>query len=273
MSALSWLRLMTTTTRGLRIQGDQPLAFLRKLQSLQQLIDSIGQPCWASGTTAAALLGFDGFTLKAPFHVTVPRTRRVERHAHLVHRARSLTRLDTTTAMGLPCLSATRVLIELAATETPRRLTAALDSALRDGLTSDEFLHRRLVELRSRGRSGCSRMLSVIAGSEASRGGHSYLERAFLELVAELGFPRPATQQVLAARKKRLVRVDCRFPGTNVVVELLGYQWHRTPMQMQNDSERLNRLQLDGFLGLQFTYTDVVTRSATMIADLREALG
>ena len=44
-------------------------------------------------------------------------------------------------------------------------------------------------------------------------------------------------------------------------------------MQMQNDSERLNRLQLDGFLGLQFTYTDVVTRSATMIADLREALG
>lgn len=272
MSPLSWLAFMTITNKGIRIQGDQPLQFVRKLQALEQLVHSIAQPCWVSGPTAAALLGFDGFTLKAPFHVTVPRGRRVERHLHVVHRTRSLSRLDTTTAMGLPCLSATRLLIELAATETPRRLTTALDSALRDGLTSDEFLHRRLVELRGRGRSGCARLLEVIAGSEMSRGGHSYLERAFLELLAELGYPRPLTQQVLAKRKKRLVRVDCHFPGTNVVAELLGYQWHRSPMQMQEDSERLNRLQLDGYLGLQFSYTDVVTRSATMLADLREAL-
>lgn len=69
-----------------------------------------------------------------------------------------------------------------------------------------------------------------------------------------------------------MVRVDCHFPGTNVVVELLGYAWHRSPMQMQEDAERLNRLQLDGFLGMQFTYTDVVTRSLTMLADLTEAL-
>ncbi len=44
-------------------------------------------------------------------------------------------------------------------------------------------------------------------------------------------------------------------------------------MQMQEDAERLNRLQLDGFLGMQFTYTDVVTRSATMLSNLTEALG
>ena len=149
----------------------------------------------------------------------------------------------------------------------------ALDSALRDGLTSDDFLHRRLVALRGRGRSGCVRLLAVIAGVEASRGGHSYLERAFLELLDELGFLRPDTQRVLAKRKRKMVRVDCHFPGTKVVIELLGYEWHRTPMQMQEDAERLNRLQLDGFLGMQFTYTDVVTRSQTMLANLTEALG
>ena len=263
---------MTATNRGIRIQGDQPIAFLRKLQALEQLIASIGQPCWASGPTGAALLGFDGYPLRAPFHVTVPRSRMAHRHGHFVHRARSITKLDTTTAMGLPCLSATRVLIDLAATESPKRLTAALDSALRDGLTSDDFLHRRLVTLRGRGRSGCERLLAVVAGIEASRGGHSYLERTFLELMDELGFPRPETQRVLAKRKKKLVRVDCYFPGTRVVDELLGYEWHRSPMQMQEDAERLNRLQLDGYLGMQFTYTDVVTRSPTMLADLAEAL-
>ncbi len=263
---------MSTNNRGIRIQGDPPLAFLRKLQQLEELVASIGPACWVSGPTAAAILGLDGFTLKAPFHVTVPRARRVHRHQHLVHRARSIARLDTTTAMGLPCLSATRLLIELAASETPRRLTAALDSALRDGLTSEDFLHRRLIELRSRGRSGIDRLLSVIAGSELSRGGHSYLERTFLEVIDELGFQHPATQQVLAQRKKRLVRVDCHFPGTNVVVELLGYQFHRTPMQMQDDAERVNRLQLDGFVVMQFTYADVVTRSAVMQETLAEAL-
>lgn len=263
---------MTVTKGGTRIQGDQPLAFLRKLQELEKLVVSIGQPCWVSGPTAASLLGFDGFVLRAPFHITVPRSRVVHRHGHFIHRARSITNLDTATAMGLPSLSATRVLIDLAATESTKRLTVALDSALRDGLTSDDFLHRRLVALRGRGRSGCVRLLAVIAGVEASRGGHSYLERTFLELMDELGFPRPDTQRVLAQRKRKMVRVDCHFPGTNVVVELLGYAWHRTPMQMQEDAERLNRLQLDGFLGMQFTYTDVVTRSLTMLADLTEAL-
>ena len=242
---------MSTTTRGIRIQGDPPLAFLRKLQQLEALVASIGQACWVSGPTAGAILGLDGFTLKPPFHITVPRARRVHRHQHLVHRARSITRLDTTTAMGLPC---------------------ALDSALRDGLTSEDFLHRRLIELRGRGRSGIDRLLAVIAGSELGRGGHSYLERTFLELMDELGFEHPATQQVLAQRKKRLVRVDCHFPGTNVVVELLGYQFHRTPMQMQEDAERVNRLQLDGYVVMQFTYTDVVTRSTVMRETLAEAL-
>ncbi|HPU39214.1 MAG TPA: hypothetical protein PLS63_06540 [Microthrixaceae bacterium] len=255
-----------------RLGGLPPQAFLRQLQALGDLVASIEGPCWVAGTTAAALLGLDGFALKPPFHVAVPNGRRVLRHQHVVHRLRSVSNLDTTTAMGLPCLSATRVLIELARTETPKRLTAALDSALRDGLTSEDFLHRRLVGLRSRGRSGVARMLDVLAGSEASRGGHSYLERAFLEFVGELGFPLPLTQQVLARRGRALIRVDCRFPGTNVVAELLGYRWHRTAMQMTEDSERLNRLQLDGFAAMQFTYMHVVTRSEVIRQTLGEAL-
>lgn len=264
--------LRSRVQSGIRIEGTQTLRFLRNLEQLHELITSIGPPCWAAGPTAGALLGLDGFTLRPPFHVAVPNGRDVRRTPHFVHRLRSLDRLDTATALDVPCLSATRLLVELAATEGPRRLTAALDSALRDGLTSEDFLHRRLVALRRRGRAGVTRLLQVLAGSELSRGGHSYLERAFLELLGELGFPRPATQQVLAKRRRKLVRVDCRFPGTNVVVELLGYQFHRTPMQMHEDAERVNRLQLDGFVVMQFTYTHVVTRSPIIRENLTEAL-
>ena len=41
-------------------------------------------------------------------------------------------------------------------------------------------------------------------------------------------------------------------------------------MQMQVDAERLNRLQLDGYVVAQFTYADVMTRSPTMLATLDE---
>ena len=264
---------MSTVPSRQRISGMQPHIFLKSLRELEAVVASVDGDCWVGGHAGASILGLDGFPLRAPFDLVVPPDRRLHRGDHRIHRVRSMNLLDTTTAMGLPCLSATRLLIELAASETPKRLTTALDSALRDGLTSDDFLHRRMVELRSRGRSGLGRLLAVIAGSEAGRGGHSFLERAFLELLAELVLPRPLTQQVLARRAKKLVRVDFHFPGTNVIVEVLGYEWHRTPMQMQADTERINRLQLDGYLAMQFTYVDVVSRSPTMIASLIEALG
>ena len=91
-----------------------------------------------------------------------------------------------------------------------RVLTAVLDGALRDRLTT-EFLHRRIVELRSRGRYGIPKLRAVIEGVEATRGGHSWFERRYLELIATAGLPRPDTQAIVAKRDDRLIRVDCRF--------------------------------------------------------------
>ena len=257
---------------GLRIGHHPPLKFLRLLDELRAVIESIGPPCWAYGTTDCALLGFDGFELSKPFHLAVPLHRAPHRVDHVVHRMKTYNQLDLDTVHDIPCLSATRALIEIARTETPKRLTGALDSALRDGLTSEDFLHRRMADLRTRGRPGIEKLIKVMAGAELSKGGHSWLERAFLDLLGELGLPRPITQQVVATRRSKLIRVDCRFPDTNVIVELLGYEHHRTPMQMQNDSERVNRLQLDGFAAMQFTYNHVVTRSPVMIETLYELL-
>ena len=42
--------------------------------------------------------------------------------------------------------------------------------------------------------------------------------------------------------------------------------------QMQDDSQRLNRLQLDGFAANQYTYSDVVSRSPLMVETLHEML-
>jgi hypothetical protein len=200
------------------------------------------------------------------------RGRSISRVGHIVHRARDITRLDVAEVDGVPTISATRTIIDLAGFESREGLARALDSALRDRLTSEDFLHRRIVELRRRGRTGLADLVSVIEGNEITRGGHSWLERRFLALLAEAGLPRPNTQATVGKRKMPLIRVDCSFPGTNVVVELLGYRFHRSEMEMQNDAERMNRMILDGLHPLQFTYTDVATESFVMLCSIREAL-
>lgn len=180
---------------------------------------------------------------------------------------------DRVVVNGIAVMSATRTLIDLARFVRPSTLTAALDSALRDRLTTEDVLHRRIVELRSSGRIGIPKLLAVIEGCEASRGGHSWLERRFLELCESAGLPRPGTQVELARAGGRVGRVDCRFPGTAVVVELLGYRWHRTKDQIARDTERLNALLLEGLVPMQFTYDQVTVQPAAVVTALRRALG
>ena len=55
-------------------------------------------------------------------------------------------------------------------------------------------------------------------------------------------------------------------------MEVLGYRYHRTKLQMQIDTERTNRLTLAGFVVLQFTYDHVVKSPDWVVGQLAEAL-
>jgi hypothetical protein len=249
-----------------------PLAPASAIAELVALVLDCGAEAFVSGPTAAALHGFDGFRLRPPFHVTVVRGRNVQRAHHLIHTTTELPLIDRASVQGQPTMSATRTLIDVARFVSVPALTAALDSALRDGLTSEDLLHRRIVALRSRGRYGIPKLQAVIEGADITRGGHSWLERRFLQLCADAGLPRPATQQVVSRAGDRLVRVDCRFPGTRVVIELLGYRWHRTKDQLARDAERTNAMVLAGLAPFQFTDDQVTLEPERVAADTHAAL-
>jgi hypothetical protein len=242
------------------------------LVDLTSLLLDIGEPCAASGPTAAGLHGFDGFALAPPFHVTVPRDRNVRRIGSIVHTTSQFGPLERTVVGGLACTSPCRTIIDLARCCSVAALARAIDSAIRDRLASEEQLHRRIAALRGHGRHGIPALLDVLNGNEVTRGAHSWLEREFLRLVASAGLPRPATQQVLTRAGDRMVRVDCRFPGTNVVVELLGYHFHRTRDQLRRDAERANALMLEGFAPYQFAYDHVVHEPANVLTTITRAL-
>lgn len=253
-------------------RGINPPISLRRYEEVSEQLAGLGPSSRCAQPTAAALIGLDGFHLKPPYHFVVPRGTNRQRVGHFVHRTMYLPPIDCETAHGLPVTSPTRTLIDLATTCDAKVLTAALDGALRDRLTTEDFLHQRIVDLRSRGRYGIPKLLAVIEGVEASRGGHSWLERHYLELIAAARLPRPTTQAVLGRRDGRLIRVDCRFPDTRLVVELLGYRYHRTELQMRNDADRVNRLQLDGFVVVQFTYQHVALDPGYVVSQTMEGL-
>jgi hypothetical protein len=269
------LRSRVTSGSLIQVGNDTfrlPGASTGALAELRALMLDVGGDVWASGPTAAALHGFDGFRLAAPFDVTILRGRDVQRIGHRVHTTTRLELIDRGAVGQIPALSGVRTLIDLARTETLERLTVAFDSGVRDGKFNESLVHRRIVALRSTGRYGIPRLLEAIEGADAISGGHSWLEREYLRLVATAGLPRPATQQVLTSANGRLVRVDFRFPGTPVVVEVLGYRYHRTKEQLRRDTERMNALLREGLLPYQFSYDQIVGEPDAVIDETSAAL-
>lgn len=245
---------------------DTPIA------ELTALLTDLGEDAFASGQTAAALHGFDAFQLVEPFDVTLLRNRNMRRIGHRIHTTATLPLIDRAFVQGCPTTSGARTMIDLARCIAPEQLRIAFDSGLRDGVFSEDLLHRRIVGLRGSGRYGIPRLLDVIEGAEAVSGAHSWLEREFLRLIAAAQLPSPDTQVVLATAGDQLVRVDFRFPGTNIVVEVHGYRYHRTQQQMSRDAERANALLDHGLLPYQFTYEQVVDTPCAMIDSVRQAL-
>jgi very-short-patch-repair endonuclease len=192
----------------------------------------------------------------------------------ILHTSANLDAVDKTVVQGIPCLTMTRLIIDLARTLDPERLALLLADGIAIGRTSEDHVHRRLHALRGRGRHGTTKLLDVLANHEIVRGGESYLERVLLAILAEAGFPRPDTQQVLGRAGptgKRLIRVDCRFPDSPVVVEALGYRYHRSNQQMRRDAERMNVLVAQGFIPVQLTYSQVMEGADTVVPEVQRA--
>jgi hypothetical protein len=239
---------------------------------LRAVVADIGGDVLVTGPTAAALHGFAGFRLRKPFHLVVRAPRDVSRTGTVVHRKLPIAPIDRAIVDGVAVTSGVRTVVELARTASADELDAALESLFLLGLTNEDLLMRRIAVLRSQGRYGIPALLDAIDRRTSLAGAESWLEREYLRLISGAGLPTPAVQQVLSRTGDRAVRVDCRFPGTNVVVELLGYRYHRSRSQMNRDATRLNALLADGFAPYQFTFDQVTSCADHVVATTRLAL-
>jgi very-short-patch-repair endonuclease len=232
---------------------------------------ALGDEAWVSHEAAARLHGLDRSIDAVEF--TLPRdgrrSARRERFPGRVHTTGAVGPLDVVTLDGFRCSSATRTILDLAYIGTPTiRLEAAIDSAVRLGLSAPHVIAARLAELRGPGRRGARALDRLLVDS----GGESRLERLFLQLVRRAGLPRPATQRVMRRDSRHVARVDFLFEASRVVVEVTGRVGHSSPADRQRDAQRRNELLELGYRVYEYTWADVTERPDTVVTSLRRRL-
>lgn len=229
----------------------------------------------ASHRTGTALHRVGRFELMRPLEVVVRHDRQTARHPEAtVHTSTWLPSDDIVTVHGIPTLGVARSLMSLAALPavSDEALRGAVDEAVRDRKATDRWLCWRLEQVRCRGRNGVIRFEEVLTRRAGGEKTESWLEREFLRVLETAGVPLPVCQRRIRKRGIFLARVDFAFPGTNVVIEVSGNEHHATAAQRIQDAQRRNRLLLEGFQVLEFTYEDVVENPALVIATVRRAL-
>ena len=260
--AVGWLVGVEPTVL---VVAGSPDTWHRRLRIGLLALDGRG---WVSHDAAARLHGLDRAKEDA-VEFTVPRRSRNLSCSATVHTTDRVGRLDVVTVEGFRCSSATRTIIDLARARAPTiRLEAAIDSAVRLGLSAPQVLERRLAELRGPGRWGAPAIDRLLIDS----GGESILERRFLALLREAGLPRPKTQAVQRRDGRRVARVDFLFEPYDLIVEVTGRLGHSTPTERNKDAQRRNELTDLGFRVYEYTWTHITERRAWVISTMHRRL-
>ena len=231
----------------------------------------------ASHRTAARLHGLGPPTWQQlPIEVSVVKR---ARHPHS-----DLARVHTTTNLGpddivrirrIPTASVARTIFGLAALVpevTESDLRDIVDVAIRDRRASDAWLLWRLEQLRCKGRNGVSVLEAILADRDGKGHTESWFERAFLACLDRVGYPHPKLQQRIRHANGMIARVDFLYePRT--VIEVMGYRWHSSARQLARDAARRNRLTLDGYDVLEYTYGQVIETPQTVWTELATSMG
>jgi very-short-patch-repair endonuclease len=154
---------------------------------------------------------------------------------------------DRTKRDRIPITSVPRTLLDLAAVADERVLRRAVNEADRRGKLNRGAI-QDLLERTPR-RQGTKALRAVIAAVDPqARRSRSDLELAFLALCRRYGIDQPVMNAKVAGYE-----VDMHWPGTNLIVEIDSYEYHRTPAEFHNDRRRDADLTTKGYVVIRIT--------------------
>jgi len=180
--------------------------------------------------------------------VTTPRSREGGEGIRQ-HRARSLDARDTTPHESIRVTTVARTLLDLAATEPPRRVERAFAQAQRLRI----YDHAVVLDLlaRTNGHRGTARLARVTA--HEPRWTRNDFEAGFLSLIRRAGLPEPLVNEPLDVRDHGPCEPDFRWPAHGLIVETDGWETHGTRAAFEADRAKDAALTASGYRVLRFT--------------------
>jgi predicted transcriptional regulator of viral defense system len=167
---------------------------------------------------------------------------------------------DATRYRRFPITTIQQTLLDFAATASVTAVRRALAEADYRKLLDPDAV----AATAGRGRPGSARLREALARHQPRLARtRSQLEREFLGLCERAGIPLPDVN----ARVNGWT-VDALWRRERVVVELDGYDNHRTPAQIERDRRKELQLRAAGFVVLRYTWDQINDESHAVVADV-----
>lgn len=223
-----------------------------------------GEHAFLSHLSAAALWGLLQVN-RSKVDVTVAGRSRRSCAGICLHQPRSLPRSDTTTRDGIPVTTVARTLLDLAEVVDTRRLARAWEEAERLRLLDVSAINRLLQDHPNR--RGTKALRDLVREQRTAAPTRSEFESLFLDLCREHGLDPPRANTFIEG-----FEVDALWPDPKLVVELDGYDFHRTRQAFERDRARDAALQLAGYRVVRLTYRRVTAEPDHVASTIRRLL-
>ena len=168
--------------------------------------------------------------------------------------------------------SVPRTIFDLAATED----VDVIQSLLREAEFREHWDRLSLWDLVERypGRRGVRKVRAALERLKDEPPGRrrSKLEERFAPFLRRHRLPLPRFNDWIVLGSKRY-QVDCHWPGTGQVVELDGWQGHKTRTAFREDRARDRALRVAGYSVTRLTWSQLDDEPEAVSRDLRVLLG
>jgi very-short-patch-repair endonuclease len=178
---------------------------------------------------------------------------------------------EVTVEEGIPLTTVPRTIFDLAATE-PAEVVGAMIREMEFRELRDPLSLWDLVERYPRWRGVARVRLALERLKDEPEGRkRSRLEERFAPFLRQRHLPIPRFNDPIVLGAKRYV-VDCHWPGINRIVELDGWQGHKSRSAFREDKARDRRLTAAGYTVTRLTWNQLDDEPEAVAVDLRVLL-
>jgi very-short-patch-repair endonuclease len=218
-----------------------------------------------SSLSAAFLLGMRK-AAPAVVHVTNPTGAGRKIDGVVAHRG-TVAPVDRSVRRKVPCTTAARTIVDLAAVLGPEELEEALLAADAKRLLN----RRRLGELleQHRGARGIARLRRILGHERVDT--RSRPERRLLVLCRSAGLRPPRANFRIRVGARSFV-ADLCWPELRLIVEADGWRWHGGRRASERDRDREGLLAAEGWETIRFTREAIIGRPDETVERLRAIL-